>query len=107
LIVTARAKTAPYDFVSRFFAPKVGINEDPVTGSAHSVLGPFWMNRLDKNELLAFQASKRGGVLRVRVGDRRVFIGGKAVTVFEAELNAEKPTTQVAPSDVLDPSRQH
>jgi predicted PhzF superfamily epimerase YddE/YHI9 len=88
LIVTAKAKTGPYDFVSRFFAPSAGINEDPVTGSAHSVLGPFWRNRLGKSELLAYQASKRGGVLRVRVGDRRVFIGGRAVTVFHAELNA-------------------
>ena len=95
LIVTARAKTAPYDFVSRFFAPRAGINEDPVTGSAHSVLGPFWKGRLGKNELLGFQASKRGGVIRVRVGDRRVFIGGKAVTVFQAELkeSMENPET--------------
>jgi predicted PhzF superfamily epimerase YddE/YHI9 len=86
LIVTAKAKTPPYDFVSRFFAPRAGINEDPVTGSSHSVLGPFWKRRLGKTELLAYQASKRGGVLRVRVGDRRVFIGGKAATVFQAEL---------------------
>jgi predicted PhzF superfamily epimerase YddE/YHI9 len=86
LIVTARAKTTPYDFVSRFFAPRAGINEDPVTGSAHSVLGPFWKSRLGKSELLAYQASKRGGVVRVRVGDRRVFIGGKAVTVLQGEL---------------------
>ena len=88
LIVTARAKTAPYDFVSRFFAPRAGINEDPVTGSSHSVLGPFWKTRLGKSELLAYQASKRGGVVRVRVGDRRVFIGGKAITVFQADVNA-------------------
>lgn len=88
LIVTAKAKTEPYDFVSRFFAPRAGINEDPVTGSAHSVLGPFWQSRLHKNELLAYQASRRGGVIRVRVGDRRVYIGGKAVTVFKAELNS-------------------
>jgi PhzF family phenazine biosynthesis protein len=86
LIVTARASTAPYDFVSRFFAPRAGINEDPVTGSSHSVLGPFWKAKLGKSELLAYQASKRGGVLRIRVGDRRVFIGGRAVTVFRAEL---------------------
>jgi PhzF family phenazine biosynthesis protein len=86
LIVTAKAKTPPYDFVSRFFAPRAGINEDPVTGSAHSVLGPYWKNRLKKNELLAYQASKRGGVIRVRVGDRRVFIGGKAVTALKSEL---------------------
>jgi PhzF family phenazine biosynthesis protein len=88
LIVTARAKTAPYDFVSRFFAPRVGINEDPVTGSAHSVLGPYWQNRLKKNELLAYQASKRGGVIRVRVGDRRVFIEGKALVALTSELHA-------------------
>jgi PhzF family phenazine biosynthesis protein len=86
LIVTAKASTPPYDFVSRFFAPRAGINEDPVTGSAHSVLGPFWKSRLGKTELLAYQASKRGGILRVRVGDKRVFIGGKAVTVFKADL---------------------
>jgi predicted PhzF superfamily epimerase YddE/YHI9 len=91
LIVTARATTAPYDFVSRFFAPRAGINEDPVTGSSHSVLGPFWKSRLGKGELLAYQASKRGGVVRVRVGNRRVFIGGKAVTVFQADLDAQKP----------------
>jgi PhzF family phenazine biosynthesis protein len=88
LIVTAKAKTGPYDFVSRFFAPRAGVSEDPVTGSAHSVLGPFWQGRLDKSELLGYQASRRGGIVRVRVGDRRVFIGGKAITVFQAELNA-------------------
>lgn len=86
LIVTAKATTEPYDFVSRFFAPRAGINEDPVTGSAHCVLGPFWRDRLGKNELLAYQASARGGVIRVRVGDKRVYIGGQAVTVLEAEL---------------------
>ena len=86
LIVTAKATTEPYDFVSRFFAPRAGVNEDPVTGSAHCVLGPFWRDRLGKNELLAYQASARGGVIRVRVGDKRVYIGGKAVTVLEAEL---------------------
>ena len=86
LIVTARATTQPYDFVSRFFAPRAGVNEDPVTGSAHCVLGPFWRDRLGKNDLLAYQASARGGVVRVRVGDKRVYIGGKAVTVLDAEL---------------------
>lgn len=86
LIVTAKAITQPYDFVSRFFAPRAGINEDPVTGSAHCVLGPFWRDRLGKTELLAYQASTRGGVIRVRVGDKRVYIGGKAVTVLEAKL---------------------
>ncbi|MGA2971207.1 MAG: PhzF family phenazine biosynthesis protein [Candidatus Bathyarchaeia archaeon] len=86
LIVTAKATTKPYDFVSRFFAPRTGINEDPVTGSAHCVLGPFWSGRLGKNKLLGYQASARGGIVRVRVGDKRVYIGGKAVTVLQAEL---------------------
>lgn len=98
LIVTARAKRGPYDFVSRFFAPRAGINEDPVTGSAHSVLGPFWKGKLGKSELLAYQASKRGGVVRVRVGDRRVFIAGKAVTVFQAELKETQTTPQAITS---------
>jgi predicted PhzF superfamily epimerase YddE/YHI9 len=86
LIVTAKATTPPYDFVNRFFAPGAGVNEDPVTGSAYCVLGPFWRHRLGKNELLAYQASARGGVVRVRVGERRVYIGGKAVTVMKSEL---------------------
>lgn len=87
LIVTALATTKPYDFVSRFFAPRVGINEDPVTGSSFCCLGPYWQKRLGKNDMLAYQASARGGVVRVRVGDKRVFIGGKAVTVLRAELD--------------------
>ena len=89
IIVTSRAKTAPYDFVSRFFAPRVGINEDPVTGSAHCFLGPYWAKRLGKNELLAYQASARGGEIRVRVAGERVFLGGKAVTVFSGTLLVE------------------
>jgi predicted PhzF superfamily epimerase YddE/YHI9 len=98
LIVTARARTAPYDFVSRFFAPRVGVNEDPVTGSSHSVLGPFWKNRLGKEELMGYQASARGGVVRVRVGDRRVFIGGKAVTVFQTEIDLQERAMSNPPS---------
>ena len=101
VIVTARAKP-PYDFVSRFFAPRAGINEDPVTGSSHSVLGPFWKGRLGKSELLGYQASKRGGVVRVRVGDRRVFIGGRAVTVFQAELNEGNLDSTVTKSSRAD-----
>lgn len=87
VIVTAQATSKPFDFVCRMFAPRVGIDEDPVTGSAFCCLGPFWRDRLKKNELLAYQASARGGVVRVRVGERRVGIGGKAVTVLRAELN--------------------
>ena len=84
--VTARATTPGYDFVSRFFAPSFGIDEDPVTGSAHCTLGPFWEDRLHKNELVAYQASARGGVIHVRVGPDRVFLGGKAVTVLQGSL---------------------
>jgi PhzF family phenazine biosynthesis protein len=87
-IVTAQAETAGFDFVSRFFAPGVGIDEDPVTGSAHCALGPFWAERLDKSDLSAYQASKRGGSLRVRVAGDRVILGGKAVTVVKGELLA-------------------
>ena len=86
LIVTAPATSKPYDFVSRFFAPRVGINEDPVTGSAHCCLGPYWQRRLGKNEFLAQQVSTRGGIIRVRVSNRRVYIGGEAVTVLRGEL---------------------
>ncbi|MBS1252138.1 MAG: putative isomerase YddE [Anaerolineales bacterium] len=81
-IVTSRAGTSEYDFVSRFFAPAVGINEDPVTGSAHCCLGPFWAGRLGKDELQAYQASARGGDVRVRVSGDRVYLGGQAVTVL-------------------------
>ncbi len=86
VIATSRASGPPYDFVSRFFAPASGIDEDPVTGSAHCFLGPFWADRLDKTDLLAFQASDRGGVVRVSVRGDRVLLGGQAVTVLRAEL---------------------
>jgi predicted PhzF superfamily epimerase YddE/YHI9 len=85
-IVTSRATSAPYDFVSRFFAPRVGVNEDPVTGSAHCALAPFWTERLGKAELVAYQASARGGVVRVRLEGDRVILGGQAVTVLRGEL---------------------
>jgi PhzF family phenazine biosynthesis protein len=86
VIVTSRAATREYDFVSRFFAPRVGVNEDPVTGSAHCCLGPFWSERLGKRDFLAYQASPRGGVLRVTVAGERVLLGGQAVTVLRGEL---------------------
>jgi predicted PhzF superfamily epimerase YddE/YHI9 len=88
VIVTSRASAGDYDFVSRFFAPGVGIEEDPVTGSAHSCLGPFWSGRLGKTELMAYQASARGGVVRVCVKGNRVLLGGQAVTVLRGELQA-------------------
>jgi PhzF family phenazine biosynthesis protein len=86
IIVTSRSASGPYDFVSRFFAPATGINEDPATGSSHCCLGPFWKARLGKAEFMAYQASRRGGVVRVRVAEPRVLLGGKAVTVLRGEL---------------------
>lgn len=85
VIVTSRDGTE-YDFVSRFFAPGSGIDEDPVTGSAHCALGPYWAPKLGKTEFLAYQASPRGGVVRVRVEGDRVKLGGKALTVLRGEL---------------------
>ena len=86
VIVTARGTR--HDFVSRFFAPAVGVDEDPVTGSAHCVLAPFWSKRLGKNEMVGFQASARGGEVRVRLEGDRVMLGGRAVTVVEGDLSA-------------------
>jgi PhzF family phenazine biosynthesis protein len=86
VIVTARATTPGFDFVSRFFAPAAGVNEDPVTGSAHCCLGPFWRERLGRNEMRAYQASARGGVVGVRVAGERVVLRGQAVTVLRGEL---------------------
>ncbi len=86
VIVTAPSDDSAFDFVSRFFAPAAGVNEDPVTGSAHCCLGPFWQDRLGKSELMAYQASKRGGVVRVQVKGDRVLLGGQAITVVEGEL---------------------
>ena len=87
VIVTAKG-TGEFDFVSRFFAPGSGIDEDPVTGSAHTALGPYWAGKLGKNEFTAFQASARGGVVKVRVEGERVKLGGQAVTVMTGELLA-------------------
>ena len=85
-IVTSLASSRDYDFVSRFFAPQVGVNEDPVTGSAHCTLSPFWSKRLDRAELVGYQASARGGVVHVRLSGDRVYLGGQAVTVLRGEL---------------------
>jgi predicted PhzF superfamily epimerase YddE/YHI9 len=86
VMITSRSESKEFDFVSRFFAPQSGVNEDPVTGSAHCCLGPFWAARLGKNEMVAHQASSRGGVVRVRVAGERVHLGGQAVTVLRGEL---------------------
>jgi PhzF family phenazine biosynthesis protein len=88
IIVTARAQTSPYDFVSRFFAPAAGVDEDPVTGSAHCALTPYWSKQLNKTCLLAYQASARGGVVRVELRGDRVLLGGQAVSVVRGELIA-------------------
>lgn len=86
VIVTSRSDAPEYDFISRFFAPGSGIDEDPVTGSAHCCLGPFWRQRLGKTEFVAWQASSRGGMVRVRLEGERVILGGQAVTVLRGEL---------------------
>ncbi|HYR29893.1 MAG TPA: PhzF family phenazine biosynthesis protein [Thermoanaerobaculia bacterium] len=89
VIVTSRAaSTTAADFVSRFFAPGAGIDEDPVTGSAHCTLAPYWAAKLGKQEMTGYQASKRGGYVRVRLMGNRVKLGGKAVTVLRGELVA-------------------
>lgn len=91
---TSRGAVAPaYDFVSRFFAPRVGVNEDPVTGSAHCALAPYWAGRLGKTEMLGRQVSARDGFVRVNLpggpAGERVRLGGRAITVLRGELLAE------------------
>jgi len=86
VIVTARSSTPGFDFISRFFAPGSGIDEDPVTGSAHTALGPYWGAKLGKSEMTGYQASPRGGVVRVRLNGDRIILGGQAVTVMHAML---------------------
>jgi PhzF family phenazine biosynthesis protein len=86
VIVTSRASGSGYDFVSRFFAPSAGIDEDPVTGSAYCTLGPFWKERLGRDDLVGYQASARGGFVRTRCVGDRVRISGQAVTVLRAEF---------------------
>lgn len=86
VVVTARSGDGRHDFVSRFFAPQLGIPEDPVTGSAHCGLAPFWAARLGKSDLAGYQASERGGTVLVRLAGDRVQLGGKAVTVLRGEI---------------------
>lgn len=88
VIVTSQAATAGWDFVSRFFAPAAGVDEDPVTGSAHCALAPFWGHRLGKTAMVARQLSARGGTLRLRLDGDRVRISGQAITVLRGELVA-------------------
>jgi predicted PhzF superfamily epimerase YddE/YHI9 len=86
VIVTAPPEDTRYDFVSRFFAPGLGIPEDPVTGSAHCGLAPYWGGRLGKDEMVGYQASARGGTVLVRIEGDRVHLGGQAVTVLRGEI---------------------
>lgn len=86
VVVTARSAGDGFDFVSRFFAPALGVPEDPVTGSAHCALAPYWAGRLGKEQMVGLQASMRGGVVRVRLAGERVILAGQAVTVFTGEL---------------------
>jgi PhzF family phenazine biosynthesis protein len=86
VIVTARTSMTGFDFVSRFFAPAAGVDEDPATGSAHCALGPYWGQRLGKTVMTGYQASARGGVVRVRLEGDRVILGGQAVTVMTGQM---------------------
>ena len=88
LIITSVSSSDRYDFVSRFFAPNAGIDEDPVTGSAHCCLCPFWSRRLGKKELTGYQASERGGLVHARLLEKRVFLSGKAVVGESFEINS-------------------
>jgi PhzF family phenazine biosynthesis protein len=90
-IVTCKSEDRDFDFYSRFFCPAIGINEDPVTGSSHSSLAPYWAKKLGKSKMLAYQASKRGGTLECELSaNNRVFIRGQAVTVFEIEMKEDR-----------------
>ena len=86
IIVTSRSADKRFDFISRFFAPAVGVDEDPVTGSSHTVLVPYWAGRLGRSSFTAYQASARGGILHLRLEGDRVKIAGKAVTVIRGEI---------------------
>jgi PhzF family phenazine biosynthesis protein len=88
VILTAKSDDPKHHFISRFFAPQAGINEDPVTGSAHCALAHFWGTRLNKSEMVGYQASSRGGVVRVRIYHNRCFLGGAAVIVAKGEFTA-------------------
>lgn len=96
VIVTSRAATEGFDFVSRFFGPAVGVAEDPVTGSAHCCLGPYWSKRLGKRTFTALPASPRGGTVRVAIDGDRVTLSGRAVTVFRGELLVDSPLDVLA-----------
>jgi predicted PhzF superfamily epimerase YddE/YHI9 len=85
VIVTAKSNDDRFDFVSRFFAPAMGVDEDPVCGSAHCCLAPYWSEKLGKTNLVAYQASARGGILWLRYEGDRVILGGKAAIVWRGD----------------------
>jgi PhzF family phenazine biosynthesis protein len=86
IVVTAKSDDPQFDFIARFFGPASGIDEDPATGSAYCSLLPYWSQRLQKMEMTAYQASARGGILRLRMNGDRVILGGQAVTIWKGEL---------------------
>jgi PhzF family phenazine biosynthesis protein len=86
VIVTCRSESPEFDFISRFFAPAAGVNEDPVTGSAHCALGPYWQEKLGRSDFTAYQASERGGIVKVGVRGERVLLRGQAVMMGKVEL---------------------
>ena len=86
VIVTCRSSSLEFDFLSRFFAPAAGVNEDPVTGSAHCALGPWWQAKLGKSDLTAYQASERGGIVKLTVRGERVILRGQAVMMSQVNL---------------------
>ena len=88
IIVTCRSESAEFDFVSRFFAPAAGVNEDPVTGSAHCALGPYWQAKLSKSDFTAYQASERGSIVKVGVRGERVLLRGQAVMMSHVQLHS-------------------
>ncbi len=90
LIITAQCSDGKFDFVSRFFSPHTGIPEDPVTGLGHCILTPYWASKLNKDRLIGYQASARGGTVWCRLGKDRVYLGGKAVTLFSGEILHQK-----------------
>ncbi|TWU08156.1 PhzF family phenazine biosynthesis protein [Stieleria varia] len=92
VMVTAPSQTADVDFISRYFAPRFGINEDPVTGSAHCCLAPYWAKQLGKTSLVGYQASARGGTVHCEVRGDRVRLTGNAVTVLEGRLMMDVPS---------------
>ena len=86
VMITAMSDNPAFDFVSRFFAPRLGIDEDPVTGSAHCLLAPYWSEKLGKKSFKAYQASSRGGILHVELRGERVLISGSAQIILSADL---------------------